>query len=134
MEKRHLAIIHIAKKTVGMSDDDYRAMLAGYGADHASQLDEKSFRAVMLHFEKLGFTGKNHKPGPERLSSKRLQTGKIRAIAYEMRLTTSYLDAIARNMFGIDCWQWLDAHQLSKLLVALVYHQKRQTAQRSASR
>lgn len=125
MEKKQLAIIHIAKKQLGMSDEDYQAMLSGYGVQHASELDPKGFRSIMLHFEKMGFVGKNHKPGPHRMSSRRLQADKIRAIAHEMHLTTSYLDAISRNMFGIDCWHWLDAHQMAKLMIALVYHQKR---------
>jgi hypothetical protein len=51
-----LAIIHIAKKQVGIDDDAYRAILSGVGADSASDIqNDAQFNAVMTAFKNLGF-------------------------------------------------------------------------------
>jgi hypothetical protein len=52
----HYAILRVAKQQLGLSDDDYRALLLGIsGQDSAKGLDRKSFAKVVAHFEVLGF-------------------------------------------------------------------------------
>lgn len=126
------ALIHVAKSKTGMTDAEYRAMLSGFGAASSTELDHTKFDAVMRHFKKLGFRSNNKKAGKSAAaadadpaaSQVRLKK-KIQAMATEMHLTRTYLDAIARRMFGVDTWAWLDADQLVKLVAALSYHQKR---------
>ena len=49
-------LIQVAKRRVGMSDDDYRAMLFRLGGVGSSRdLDPDGFEAVMGHFRQLGF-------------------------------------------------------------------------------
>jgi len=44
---RDLAIIHIAKKQLGLSEEDYRAMLQGYGcASSSAKLDPYAEKLV----------------------------------------------------------------------------------------
>jgi len=126
------ALIHVAKAKVGMSETEYRAMLASVGVTSSTGLNTVKFDLVMEHFKKLGFKskgrrskaeGRRGKVGP--VSSKDRLLGKIDAIRAELGLQRGYVDAIARNMFGIDVYVWCNAHQLHSIVAALTYHQKR---------
>ena len=51
MDRKKLAVIHIVKKELGLSEDEYRAILETYaGVRSAKDLDEKGFRKLMHHF------------------------------------------------------------------------------------
>ena len=51
MDRKKLAVIHIVKKELGLSDDEYRDILERYaGVRSAKDLDEKGFRKLMHHF------------------------------------------------------------------------------------
>ncbi len=120
------ALIHVAKAKVGMSETEYRDMLAGVGVTSSKNLNQAKFDKVMAHFKKLGFKSRKRaqKPiGP--ISSKDRLLKKIDAILADLGLKRGYVDAIARNMFGIDVVSWCDANQLHKIVAALMYHQKR---------
>ena len=125
------ALIHVAKAKVGMSEVEYRDMLAGVGVKSSKDLNAVKFDVVMGHFKKLGFTRTSPKGyagqgGAARsLSSKDRLLGKIDAIRADLGLKRGYVDAIARNMFGVDVVSWCNAHQLHKIVAALSYHQKR---------
>jgi hypothetical protein len=54
--KKQIALLHVAKRDLGMADDDYRAILARFGrVESAADLDAKGFYAVMKYFTALGF-------------------------------------------------------------------------------
>ena len=56
LPKSKLAILHIAKKQLGLDDQTYRDALEAYGGVRSSAgLDYKGFVAVVKHFEKCGF-------------------------------------------------------------------------------
>jgi len=51
MDRKKLAVIHIVKKELGLSDDEYRDILQKYaGVRSAKDMDEKGFRKLMYHF------------------------------------------------------------------------------------
>lgn len=51
MDRKKLAVIHIVKKELGLSDEEYRDILEKYaGVQSAKDLDEKGFRKLMHHF------------------------------------------------------------------------------------
>ncbi len=51
MDRKKLAVIHIVKKELGLSDDEYRDILEQYtGVRSAKDLDDKGFRKLMHHF------------------------------------------------------------------------------------
>lgn len=57
LPREKIAIVHIAAQKLNMSDADYRALLLSTAGVNSSRgLNEAGFRAVMLRFEKLGFT------------------------------------------------------------------------------
>jgi hypothetical protein len=54
-----LAIIHVAKKQLGLDEDAYRAILSGAGVDSAGDITTSAqFNSVMTAFTKLGFKSK----------------------------------------------------------------------------
>jgi hypothetical protein len=57
-KKGKIALIHVAKKSVGIVDEDYCALLMGAaGIDSTKYLEyEDQFDAIMRAFKKLGFT------------------------------------------------------------------------------
>jgi len=129
------ALIHVAKAKVGMSETEYRDMLAGVGVKSSTDLNAAKFDVVMKSFEKLGFVSRgksrrsiNPKSKIKNHKSKDRLLGKVDAIRADMGLQRGYVDAIARNMFGVDVYAWCNAHQLHKIVAALMYHQKRRSA------
>ena len=55
-QKSRLAIIHFAKKQLGLDDDAYRAILSGAGVSSAKDITtEGQFNTVMTAFGNLGF-------------------------------------------------------------------------------
>jgi len=131
LNKGQKAVLHVAKSKTGMTDDEYRALLAGVGVASSTdpEFTQAKFETVMRSFEKLGFVStKRRTYRPSQKGGKAGLTAKITAIRSELGLTESYVDAIAQKMFGISSYRWLDAGQLHKLVAALSYHQKRKRA------
>lgn len=57
LDRRQLAIVHVAANQLGLSEAEYRAVLqAAAGVDSSKDLTPAGFAAVMLAFERLGFT------------------------------------------------------------------------------
>ena len=53
---KKIALLHVAKKQLGLVEVDYRAILFGYGGvESAADLDEAGFRSVMNYLTALGF-------------------------------------------------------------------------------
>lgn len=53
---KRIALIHVAKKQLGLGEDDFRDILQRFGGvQSCADLDEEGFRAVMFRFEQLGF-------------------------------------------------------------------------------
>jgi len=51
MDRKKLAVIHIVKKELGLSDEEYRAILEKHaGVRSAKDLDDRGFRRLMHYF------------------------------------------------------------------------------------
>jgi phage gp16-like protein len=50
---------------------------------------------------------------------------KVRALLADASRPDAYADAMARHMFGVARWEWLDADQLHRLVAALEYDRAR---------
>ena len=60
-EKTRLAIIHLAKKQLGLDEEAYRAILSGAGVSSAKDIEtELQFNTVMGAFLSLGFLPSRH--------------------------------------------------------------------------
>ncbi|UXC35140.1 gp16 family protein [Cupriavidus gilardii] len=122
-----LAKIHIAKKQLAMSDDDYRAMLQSVGGvGSAKDLSPVAAKKVLSHLERCGFKPLHQvgrRPRPTR--DKKALIGKIEALLAEAKRPWPYADAMARRMFGIEKVDWCDVDQLWRITAALQKDAKR---------
>jgi phage gp16-like protein len=56
IDKKEIAVIHIAKTQLGISEEDYRAILKQQcGVESSKQLDKRGLATLMDYFAKLGF-------------------------------------------------------------------------------
>ena len=61
-KQKQLAIIHLAKKQLGLDDEAYRAILSGAGISSAKDIEsDTQFNMVMGAFMRLGFLPSGHK-------------------------------------------------------------------------
>lgn len=132
----------MAKSQVGMSDEEYRAMLESVGVESSTQLTRNNFDKLMEHFKSLGFKrlSRASRPNGKKQSARRKKQKqkppkskealkeKIGAILADLSLPWSYADKMAKKMFGVDALEWCDADQFWRIVAALSYHQKRQKA------
>jgi phage gp16-like protein len=132
--RRELAMIHIAKKQLGLDEDGYREIIFNVtGCKSAALLDLKGRADLVDYFKGMGFkpvhksarkSGLDVKPA----SDKEGIFSKISAILTDLKLPWTYADGMAKKMFRVDRVKWLSPDQLHKLMVALIYHQKRRRA------
>lgn len=123
------AVLHIAKAQTGMTDAEYRDLLAGVGVESSKDLNNRTFALVMKKFGALGFKSTSQ---AKRRKVSNLPQGKaplmkkLEAIILDMGLSWAYVDSIARNRFKVAKAQWLEADNLRKLVQMMAVHQKRQ--------
>jgi phage gp16-like protein len=137
LNKKQLAILHIAKKDVGLSEREYRELLLKFGVVTSRNLNYLQFETIMNYLKSLGFRGRARPGGPSSpvgqdgqfQSSKYKLRRKIFALLADMGLPDRYADAIAAQMFAVPKIQWLDPEQLVKIVAALMYEQKRRMAE-----
>ena len=129
--RKELAMIHIARKQLGIDEADYRSMLSSVaGVVSAADLDHDGREKVLDHLRQCGFipahksakaSGMHLKPSADRSP----YLGKIGRLLTEMDLSWAYADGIAKRMFGVRFVRWLRPDQLQKVLIALNYKMKK---------
>ncbi|KPK96497.1 MAG: hypothetical protein AMJ95_13960 [Omnitrophica WOR_2 bacterium SM23_72] len=56
MDRKKLAIVHIVKKELNLSDEEYRSILQqAAGVSSARDLDDEKFRKLMKYFVRSGY-------------------------------------------------------------------------------
>jgi phage gp16-like protein len=127
-----LAKIHVAKKQLGMTEEDYRAMLWTQGRVHsAADLDHAGRQRVLDHLKACGFkptASKSTKrparptPAPDKIKLVR----RIRAQLISLdHLPDTYADGIAHQMFGLQFYEWATPEQLHTISAALGVAQRK---------
>ena len=144
-----LAKIHLARKALGLDEDDYRSILRRLcGVDSAKDLDDLGRKRVLEHFRSLGWI-----PRPPRRRGRRPNTferepylHKVEALLADMGLSWAYAESIAwrqtggkgerpNRQPGVKRLEWLKTDaQFRALIAALTREQqkRRQRAQRDA--
>lgn len=130
-----LAKIHVAKKQLGMSEDDYRAMLWTQGRVHSSKdLDHAGRAKVLDYLKNIGFKAAAAKSAkrPSRPTPSVDALPLVRRIRAQLislgRLPDTYADGIAKQMLGNDApefFEWCTPHTLTQISQALTYQQNR---------
>lgn len=110
ISKNKLAQIHIARQQLGLSDDEYRAILARtVGVSSAKELTDSSVGRVLHEFKRLGFKPKAPKRAgrvPNTLNKHEMM-GKVEALLSELGASWVYAQAIAKRQTGIERIDWL---------------------------
>ena len=124
------AVLHVARAGLGMTEDEYRALLSSVGAESSNDLTRQTFDALMVRLEELGFKSTSGKPLRRRPvnsagAGRAALMKKLEAQRLDMDLPWAYVDGIARQMFKIERVEWCDEVQLKKIVAALVYRKSR---------
>ena len=82
LTRKQTALLHVARRKLGLSDGEYREILgAAAGVTSARELDTDGLAAVMRHCETLGFTPTGPRGFGERYGmASDAQIGTIRAL------------------------------------------------------
>jgi len=130
--KKQMALIHKAKHAVGLSDENYRAVLESFGAvtvngiATSKALTQGGFVGIMNHFHKLGFPWVPKGPDAHTASGRGPLLTKISAQLKDLGQDEAYANGIAWKMFRADSIRFLKPAQLYKVVAALTYAQQRQ--------
>lgn len=127
ISKGILSKIHVAKAQLGMTDEDYRAMLSRVaGVRSAKSLDNRKASRVLTELRRLGFTDSNQGRRPHNLETMPPMATKIEALLTDMKLPWAYADGLGRQMFGVERAAWLrQPDQLRAMLAALMVEQEK---------
>jgi phage gp16-like protein len=118
-----LAKIHIAKKRLSMSDEDYRAMLRTIGGESSSaDLSFEGRLKVLAHLGRLGGAARRapfkKSTDPKERKIWGLWGALGRAGALESR-TKSALDSFVKRMTQVDSLEFLNGKQQDMVIEAL---------------
>lgn len=120
-----LAQIHIAKKDLGMSDDEYRdLMMTICGVDSSSKLDATGRAKFLSHLKKCGWqtksrSGKKNRPlSPQ---GKKLYSlwQQLHAAGLVADRKFSALEAWTKAQTGVDKLEWLNDSQAGQCIESL---------------
>ncbi len=129
LRKSELAMIHVAKKTLALADDEYRSLLlAVTGKSSAADLDWRGRKALIDHFKKIGFkvVAKNAgRSKPAVAGPRQRYIGKIAAQLTTAGRPWAYADAMAKRICNIDRIDWCEPADLLKIIAALTYDARR---------
>lgn len=132
-----LAKIHIAKKALGMTNDDYTAMLMEItGKTSAGDLNARQRQAVLDHLASLGFKNRLKLGRPQNIEGKRGQDSqqlsrarqleKIEALLTVGGKAWGYADSLAQRICKVDRVAWVPTGDLFKIITALRKQAKRE--------
>lgn len=122
--QRELAMIHIARKQLGLDEETYRAMLRSVGrVDSSRDLDGAGRRRVLEHLQARGFVV----PGKvKRRQQGDPQLAKIAALWADLAARRAIRDgsepalrAFVRRQTGVGAPEWLSTAQCIKVIEAL---------------
>jgi len=124
-----LAMIHIAKKELGLDDDTYRDIvrLVSNGRESsAGNLDYAERNKLLDHFKARGFKNSPAKNAKTRPLATDDQSKKIRALWLELHSfgavrnsSEAALATYVKRQTGVNALQWLNTHQASQVIEAL---------------
>jgi hypothetical protein len=120
-----LAKVHIARKQLCLSDDQYEAVLRGFGVTSARELTIPQLEDLVKYFRRLGFRpikARWLKPPDERPTDDQIIAlwKRAREIASEIDGGTARLQGVVRKICGVNILEWCrDGDRLERLLKVL---------------
>lgn len=127
IDNKKLGLVHLAKKSLSMADDDYRAMLQRVAnVESSKSLDDKGFAALMLEFGRLGFestAAREKRKAPTRSGNHATyaQRAYIRRLwqEYKGEDDTPGLRRWLQGHFKVSDPRFLDSETVRKVIYAL---------------
>ncbi|RPJ02797.1 MAG: DUF1018 domain-containing protein [Candidatus Aminicenantes bacterium] len=114
LDRKKLALIHIVKKELGISDEDYRCVLKRIaGVESAKDLDEAGFRKMMRFFVRSDYFRANS------FGMTLKQKMFIKALAGDLGWDPAHLTNFIRKYYQRDGLDALDRKDASKLIESL---------------
>jgi phage gp16-like protein len=127
--RKDLAMIHLAKKDLGLDDDMYRDILQQCcGVESSAELDQPNRRKLLAFFRGRGWGRKDprhNRPKNMNAPDRSRLLKKIEALLTESGRPWSYADALAKRICKVDSLTFCKPEHLSKIIAALVYDAKR---------
>lgn len=124
-----IAIIHVAKKELGLDDDTYRdALFSVTGKRSAKDLNISELDKVIRDFEQKGFKHESKRSfgtKPDVANFKEPLIGKIEALLADKQRHWNYAVTMAKNMFGKEKLEFCTKAELHRIAAALEYDAKR---------
>jgi len=123
LTKKQIALIHVARQKLDMSDNAYRTVLAKLcGKTSTTELDQDDFEVLLAFFEYSGFKpvvagGPDYGARPGMASFAQLEL--IRTLWAEYTKGGPGLQAWLKRCFKIDSDRFLTAGDARKAIVAL---------------
>lgn len=118
-----LALVHVAKKELGLDDDSYRLILRRFGVGSAGKLNIAKLEALVAYFESIGFVKK--KSGARcQVSGVRNQAAALRerieAEAAKLENGTVRVIGLVKKIAQVDRLEWCrDVGKLKRILKIL---------------
>jgi phage gp16-like protein len=115
-----LAKIHIAKKDMGLTDDQYEAMLSGMKVKSAKELTIPQMEKLILYMKHYGWRpGKARKPKPVDAQIAALKD-RVREASLEIAGGQDRLPGLIKKICGVDSLIWCKSvNKLERLLAVL---------------
>lgn len=97
-----LALVHIAKKELGLTDDEYHACVTALGAGSAGALSIPELERLMKHFKKMGFVkGQRSAVGGQRSEGKSEVGSQVTALQDRIRSIVQDMENGEARMTGL---------------------------------
>jgi len=132
INRAQLALVHVAKAQLALSEEEYRGLLGRFGVQSSKDLTQEQLEDLLEHFRACGFR-QRYKPkvtgAPEirrQARARQAHLGLIETTLAALGMPWAYAEGIAYKMFGVRRLQWLTCEQLGKVEAALVYKGRRQ--------
>jgi hypothetical protein len=123
MDRKKLALVHIVKKELNLSDEDYRCILRRIaGVESSKDLDEDRFRKLMRFFVRSDYFRANA------FGMTLKQKLFIKALASDLAWDPTHLTNFIRKYYrreGLDALGRKDASKLIESLKAIRVHESR---------
>ncbi|MGC4409266.1 regulatory protein GemA [Rhizobium rosettiformans] len=125
--KKQIALLHVAKRELGLTDDDYRAILARHGhCNSSADLNASGFTSVMKYMAALGFKSTSATPsgfGERRGMASPAQIDLIRALWLKYHGEADDKEAALNNWLTrfhkVSALRFVDVAKASKIITAL---------------
>jgi len=135
---RKVALIHVARRQLGLTEEDYRSTLNLFGGvSHAAELDIKGFTAVMARFTALGFNSTSpRRPLATRLGmASPAQTSLIRQLWAECtgnEGTEADLGKWLERQFGVSLLRFVNSELAPRVIGGLKAMKIKRRGQKAA--